>query len=55
MTTLTPGLKIEYTDMYTGRTLIGVISEVLSMQVVLEDGVFVLNRNIKNIGELNNE
>lgn len=52
MIILSPGITVEYIDCFTGGIREGVIQEVLSCQILLTNGIFVLNRNVKREGSI---
>jgi len=44
-------MEIAYVDEFTNELKKGIIQEVLSIQVVLTDGKFVFNKNIRQTNE----
>lgn len=48
---LKKGMEIAYVDEFTNELKKGIIQEVLSIQVVLTDGKFVFNKNIRQTNE----
>ena len=49
MRNLERGDEIRYVDEFTNEIRLGIIQDVLSIQVVLTDGTFVFNKNIQAI------